>query len=91
MNFTNKKTADFEKKFTNGFNHGFRLNDKIPAHLSEHTQYVLHAMKEDNQKDIILNGICSGFNHALQIEKQKRMAQIKAIEQSHSKGLEQER
>ena len=91
MNFSNKKISEFELKFTNGFNHGFKLNEKIPAHLSEHTQYVLHAMKQDKPKDITLNGICSGFNHALQVERQKRMAQIKEIEQMQTKGLEKGR
>jgi hypothetical protein len=82
MNFSNKKITDFEKKFIEGFNHGYKLNEKIPLHLSEHTQYVLHAMKEDKAKDTVLNGICCGFTHALQVEKMKRMAQIKAVEQS---------
>jgi hypothetical protein len=91
MNFSNKKISGFEQKFTNGFNHGFKLNEKVPAHLSEEAKYVLHALKETRPKDIVLNGICSGFNHALQIERQKRMAQIKQIEQAQTKGLEKGR
>lgn len=91
MNFRNKKTSDFETRYTNGYNHGFQLNKKIPVHLAEQTQYILHAMKEDKPKDIALKGICSGFNHALQIEKQKRMAQIKEIEKIQTKGLQKER
>ena len=92
MNFIkNKKPYDFEKKYVNGYNHGFQLIKKIPAYLSDHTQYVLHAMKENKPKDVSLQGFCAGFNHALQIEKQKRMTQIKQIEQIQTKGLKKER
>jgi hypothetical protein len=91
MNFSNKKTTDFESKYTDGYNRGFELNTKIPLHLSEQTQYVLHAMREQKPKDVILSGICSGFNHALQIEKQKRLAQIKTIEQSQTNQQTKER
>jgi hypothetical protein len=92
MQFSNKKsTNSFEQKFTEGYNRGFELNSKIPLHLSEHTQYVLHAMREHKPKDVILNGICSGFTFALQIEKQKRLEQIKAIEKTQSKSPTKER
>lgn len=91
MNFLNKKKSVFEQKFTDGYNRGYELNSKIPQYLAEHTQYVLHAMREHKPKDIIIKGICSGYDHALQIEKQKRLAQIKQIEQTQTKGLEKGR
>ena len=91
MNFSNKKTMGFEQKFTEGYNRGFELNGKIPLHLAEHTQYVLHAMREYKPKDVILNGICSGFTFALQLEKQKRLAQIKAIEHAQDQQQTKER
>lgn len=91
MNFSKKNNSSFEQKFTDGYNRGFELSSKIPAHLAEQTQYVLQAMKTHKPKDTILLGICSGYSDALHKEKEKRLAQIKAIEQSQSKEQTKER
>lgn len=91
MKLSNKSNPDFETKFIDGYNRGFELNTKIPAHLSEQTQFVLQAMKAHKPKDVILMGICSGYSDALHKEKEKRLAQIKAIEQSQSKSKTKER
>lgn len=91
MKLSNKSNPDFETKFIDGYNRGFELNIKIPVHLSEQTQYVLHAMRNHKPKDVILMGICSGFTDALLIEKKKRLSQIKKIEQSLSQDKTQER
>ena len=50
MIFSNKKTSDFEQKFTAGFNHGFKFSAKIPAYLAEEAKYVLHALKDQSQR-----------------------------------------
>lgn len=91
MKLSNKSNPDFETKFIDGYNRGFELNTKIPVHLSEQTQYVLHAMRDHKPKDVILMGICSGFTDALLVEKKKRLSQIKKIEQSFSQDKTQER
>ena len=91
MNLQLELFNDFESKFIDGYNRGFELNSKIPAHLAEQTQYVLQAMKTHKPKDTILMGICSGYSDALHKEKEKRLEQIKAIEQSQSKEQTKER
>ena len=92
MNFSNKKNKlDFEKKFTNGFNHGITLISKIPSHLQESTLFTINLLIENQPNNTHFKGIYHGLSRAIMQEKSRKMAQIKAIEQSQSQDKTLER
>lgn len=91
MNFSKKKKKDFETRFTSGFNKGNQLINRIPLHLQESAQFTLHALQQEQPKNIELQGVLSGFTHAIQQVKAKRMAEYIAINKGQTKQSQKER
>lgn len=90
MNFYTKKDA-FEKKLAEGVNYGEVLIKKIPVKLQENVLYTLSLLMETKPKNVDFKGLYYGFARVMMLEKQKRMQQIKAVEQAQIKAQSKER
>lgn len=70
----------FEKNYSKGFNVGVGLVNEVSLELKEHTKELIHLMVLSKPKDIVFQGMFSGYCFQMERERsQKRLREIKKI------------
>ncbi len=82
------ENAYFEKLYCKGFNVGSRIVQSITKEKRELTRELLHLMVTSKPKDIVFQGMFSGY--CFQIEQERSIERMKEIDKINEKTKDRE-